>query len=124
MPATITVSADGTYLLQTVIGVHTPQMQRTVMRELFAQMERTGLRKVLVDARVQQAPIPALDVYAIWEELAPQVPRGAKFAIFVNWELKGLAFSETVAVNRRVNIRFFNDEDRALAWLGVVRDGE
>jgi hypothetical protein len=31
---------------------------------------------------------------------------------------------ETVAVNRGVNVRYFNDYDQALAWLGVKADGQ
>lgn len=119
MPATFIVSDDGTYLIETLIGHHTPEMQRETARELFALMESSGIRKVLVDARAQLAPMATLDAFTIWDDLAPQVPRGAQFAILVNWPLKGPVFAETVAINRGVSVRYFNDEPAAVAWLKV-----
>lgn len=99
-------------------------MQREVAPELFALMENSGVRKILVDGRAQLAPMPTLDAYTIWDDFALQVPRGAQFAILVNWPLKDYPFTETVAVNRGVNVRYFNDYDQALAWLGVKPAGQ
>lgn len=117
MPATFTVSDDGTYLIETFIGDHTAEMFRVTAEKLLEQMQQTGILKVLVDARAQRAPLPTLDVYHLWEELAPRMPVGAKLAVLVTWEMKGITFGETLAVNRRVNVRNFTDQDAALAWL-------
>lgn len=122
MPAAFIVSDGGSYLIETVIGDHTPQMQREVAGELFALMESSGIRKVLVDGRAQLAPIPTLDAYTIWKDFAPQVPLGARFAVLVAWPLKDPVFAETVAVNRYVNLTYFDDYDQARAWLSVTAD--
>src|SRR5690349_9826751 len=87
VPATFTASSDGTYLVQTIIGEHTLQMQLEVVSELLVQIETTGFTKVLVDARAQQHPPRTLDAYTLWTELAPRVPRGGKFAVIVGWGL-------------------------------------
>jgi hypothetical protein len=121
VPASFTIAPNDSHLVETVIGHHTVQMQREVARELFAHMRATGITKVLIDARAQQRPLSTLDSVEIWDEHAPLVPRGAKFAILVNWQLNGQPFMETVAINRMVNVRYFNDYDQAVAWLGNRR---
>ena len=117
MPASFTVSDDGTYLLERVMGQHSAAMQRPVINELFSMIATTSVTRTLVDARQQHTPIGTMEVYRLWEELAPRVPRGAKFAVVVGWAITGRPFIETVAINRGVNIRYFNDMDEAVAWL-------
>jgi hypothetical protein len=124
LPAISSVAADGTYLIHTVIGDHTAAMQRETAPQLFALMHTTGITRALIDARAQQQQLPTLAAVELWDQFAPRIPRGAQFAVLVNWSLKGHPFMETVAVNRGVNVRYFNDYDQALAWLGVKADGQ
>src|SRR5689334_19428709 len=98
-------------------------MQRESVAALIALMERTKITRVLLDARTQRAPLARLDAYTIWNEYAPLMPLGSRLAVVVSWDLKGPSFAETVAVNRGVNVRYFNDEDHAQAWLKAVRGG-
>jgi hypothetical protein len=123
VPATFAVSQDGTYLIETFIGVQTAQMLYATGHELIEYLQTTGIRNVLVDARAQPAPLPTIDAHDLWDALAPRMPVGVKLAVLVTWEMKGYTFGETVAVNRRVNVRNFNEYDQALAWLGVNSDG-
>jgi len=122
VPAISTVAEDRTHLIHTVIGNHTAAMQREAAPQLFALMHQTGIPKVLIDAWAQQEVLPTLDAIDLWEHFAPRVPRGAQFAVLVNWPLNGHPFTETVAVNRGISVRYFNDYDQALAWLGVKPD--
>jgi hypothetical protein len=117
MPATFMVSEDSSYVIGRVIGQHTGAMQRPVMDELFSLIVATGVRRALVDAREQQRPISTLEIYDLWEEMAPRIPRGVKFAVVVGWQISGRPFIEDVAVNRGVTIRYFNDMEQALRWL-------
>jgi len=117
VPATFAVSDDGIYLIETFTGDQTAEMFRATADELLKQMRQTGLVKVLVDSRAQQAPLPTIDAYNLWNELAPRMPRRTRMAVLVTWPLLGYTFGETVAVNRGVNVRNFNDYDAAVAWL-------
>lgn len=115
MPATFTVSEDGTYLTETFIGNHTAEMFRVIAEELRAQMRQTGIVNVLVDIRAQQAPLPILDAYQLWNDLALRIPVKARLAVLVTWKRTGPTFAETVALNHGVRIRNFDDEGEALA---------
>jgi hypothetical protein len=117
MPATIMPSDDGSYLIVRFIGVHSPAMQPPIAAELFSKMTAMGVRRALVDGRDQHARMSTLESHQLWEEMASRVPRGAKLAVVVGWEITGRPFLETVAVNRGVIIRYFNDMDLALEWL-------
>lgn len=117
MPASFTVSDDARYLIERPIGHHTAAMQRELVTELLALLTTTGIRRVLVDGREQHTPLDTMEIYALWEEMAPRFPRDAKFAVVVGWHFAGPPFIEHVAINRGVHIRYFTDYDAALAWL-------
>ena len=117
MPATFSVSEDGSYLIQRVIGQQTLAMQRPIIEELLSQLRTTGLQRALIDAREQRSAPNIPDAYLLWDDLASRFPRTVKFAVVVGWPILGRPFIEDVAVNRWVNIRYFNAYDEALAWL-------
>jgi hypothetical protein len=123
MPATFSISQDRTYIIETFDGEQTPEMQRESVVALIALMERTQITQVLLNARAQRAPLSTIDAYTIWNEYALLIPRGTRLAVIVSWELKSPTFTETVAVNRGVNVRYFNHEDQALEWLKATRGG-
>jgi hypothetical protein len=124
LPAIFSIAADGAYLIHTVIGDHPAAMQRETAPQLFALMHTTGITRALIDARAQQQRLPAFAAVELWDQFTPRLPRGAQFAVLVNWPLKGHPFMETVAVNRGVNVRYFNDYDQAVAWLQAVPRGQ
>ena len=117
MPATFTVSDDGSYLIVQLTEFYTPAMQRPLATDLFSTMATTGILRALVDARGQDMPMSTMETYRFWEEMASRVPRGAKLAMVVGWQIVAPPFIENVAVNRWINIRYFNDMDQALGWL-------
>jgi len=117
MSASITLSDDGNYLILQLIGFHTPAMQRPLATELFSMMATTGIRRALIDGREQHRRMETLEGHQFWEEMAARVPRGAKLAAVVGWQIAGPPFIENVAINRGVTIRYFNDIDQALGWL-------
>jgi hypothetical protein len=92
-------------------------MQRPVATELFSTMATTGILRALVVAPDQDTKMSTMDTYRFWEDMASHVPRGAKLAMVVGWQIAGPPFIENVAINRWINIRYFNAYDDAIAWL-------
>ena len=120
MPVNFTVSDDGSYLIQRVIGHHTAVMQREVVRDLSTQIAQAGVRKVLVDARMQLRPIGLTDGYQIWAELAWHLPWRTTFAVVVRADHQTARFLEIIARIRGHAGRYFDDYNEALAWLSRV----
>lgn len=117
MPATLSISEDSTYMLVTIVGSFTLPLAREMLDDLVRLQAATGVMKVLVDARQQAAPLDMMEAYEVGHVLTQKPLRTLVFAVIIPVPLTEYHFLETVAVNRGVNIRYFDDYDRALAWL-------
>lgn len=118
----LAVAPEGTYIIARMIGEHSVDMALAATRRLQAFIRETGLRKVLVEAPQQRQmfdTLPTMTFGAMVEALA--VPR-CLFAIVVAMDLSQVRFTETVLMNRRIAVRYFNDVDQARAWLRVTPD--
>ncbi len=117
MPTTLRMSDDSTYILATITETFTLPLARALLDDLVRMLASTGATKVLVDARQQAAPLEMMEAYEIGHGLTQKPLRAITFAVVIPVPLTEYHFLETVAVNRGVNIRYFDDYDRALAWL-------
>jgi hypothetical protein len=76
----------------------------------------TGVNKVLVDTREQELVPDITTLFKLFSESLSEL----KVAMFANKEqstLSALQFSETVAHNRKVEIKIFFLREAALVWL-------
>jgi hypothetical protein len=125
MTTVASLSKDGTHIVAQIVGEHTLETARQGFAAVAALMTTTGITKILVDARQIVVPFDTMDAYETANIAAAPMFRRATFAVVVSPSTAtGPPFIETVAVNRGVNIRYFDDYDQALAWLGVKSDGQ
>jgi hypothetical protein len=117
MPTTLSISGDATYILATITGMFTLPLARALLDDLVRLVASTQATKVLVDARQQAAPLDMMEAYEIGNALTQKPLRAITFAVVIPVPLTEYHFLETVAVNRGVNVRYFDDYDQALAWL-------
>ena len=87
------------------------------LQSVLEIVEKTGLKKVLVDT-TKQTKLPTIQVlHRFGKELSTRA-RMLKHAVTVSQlPHNDLQFIETVSVNRGVNMRIFDSVDHALAWL-------
>jgi len=114
---TFTVAEDRSYLIARTNQNNTPEMGRRLFADIAARIARTGISKVLLDARAQTTPFPALAAHEAGARIAQVVPLGSIIAIVVSDALELHSLVEITASNRGVSLRYFNDMDQALTWL-------
>jgi hypothetical protein len=117
VPTTVSISDDSTYLLATITGTFSLSLARELLENVARMHVATGATKVLIDARQQAAPLDMIEAYEIGNALTQKPLRAITFAVVIPVPLTEYHFLETVAVNRGVNVRYFDDYDGALAWL-------
>ncbi len=116
MPEKIILNEQRGIIEVSSYGIVTKQ---DIMNTVDAALKITrgkGINKVLVDTREQTAMPDSSEVVDIFSDF----PDDFKVAMLVSEEqptAKGVAFLETVAVNRFFNYRIFSSEEQALAWL-------
>ena len=123
MTTLTSLSEDGTYILARVVGDQTLDMARQGFTDVAALIATTGVTKVLVDTRQQRVAMSTADAYEAAMLATQPAFANAIFAVVVPGELPLPHFIETVANNRGVRGRYFNDYLQALAWLGVAGNG-
>jgi hypothetical protein len=85
-------------------------------------------RKVLIEDNFTGPTISTLDIFTIINQIGPDVSPDIQKVAFVDvnrrHDPEALHFAETVAVNRGVNLRSFNDIKLAEEWLNQKIPGE
>ncbi len=115
----VTIDERPTYLYATVRGRRTPENLVRFMQEVSWACERTGLKAALLEMQLSG---PSLSTTEIYQVICQRVPAGQKLDRIAYVEvLVGDAdmpvFAETVARNRGVNVRLFQDASTAANWL-------
>jgi hypothetical protein len=92
----------------------------TILGEIFAAVIASGHSKALVDCR--EAGTMESDTWMDFGEASyaatlPHVGAYRFSVLFRPEEVRRFMFWETVAVNRGVSMRRFDDETKAIAWL-------
>lgn len=87
-------------------------------RQVGLKMQETGYSKMLVDVRDVVPERNTMDTFEISSTHDRDLPNDFKLAILDSASaFKNAKFSENVAINRGFNIRAFQDEAEAIAWL-------
>ena len=118
------LSEDGTHIIAQVVGEQTLAMARQGFADIAELMAITGVTKVLFDTRQQRLSMSTADAYEVAQMATQPAFRDAIFAVVAPGNLALPHFIETVATNRGVRGRYFNDEAQALAWLQVAPDSQ
>jgi hypothetical protein len=118
------LSEDGTYILAQVVGDQSLAMARQGFTDIAALIATTGVAKILFDTRQQRTPMSTADSYEVAQLATQPAFASAIFAVVVPGSLPLPHFIETVASNRGVRGRYFNDYDLALAWLAGIPTGK
>ena len=87
--------------------------------EVYAACVRTGYANVLLEMAFTGPSLGAPGIFRVIEHASANGARLGRIA-YVEASLDGqqrAKFAETVAVNRAVNVRLFEDAAQAAAWL-------
>jgi len=85
----------------------------------FSLYEKTGINKILVDAREQKSMMTIGESYDFSDSIGKDPrSRRMKWAIVPSkYTRKGTRFLETASRNRGLNVRMHDDIESALKWL-------
>jgi hypothetical protein len=118
-PYHLTIEHRGDYLHATVVGERTSGNALRFLQESYAACVEHGVPNLLLEMNLTG---PSLGTYDIYHVITDQSPDGARLRriAYVEGSLDDLEqarFAETVAVNRAVNVRLFEDVAKAAHWL-------
>ena len=97
-----------------------PESNEKLWKELAEACRKHKCRKVLAEGPTQKRKINSMDAFESGTKASESIP-GLMLAICINEYTpdETTKFFINVAYNRGVRIEFFNDKQKALAWLGI-----
>ena len=115
--ATLTQTAK--YLHARVEGPRTPENARRFLKEVHDACVERGCNAVLLEMSFTG---PSLDTGSIFRVISQSSPEGSRLRRIAYVEASiadpsKAKFAESVAFNRGVNVRLFNDVGSAARWL-------
>jgi hypothetical protein len=124
MPYELTIEERPTYLYAKVVGPRTAENALRFLEETYAACVKSGRSTTLLD---MQFSGPSLDTVSIYDVLLERVAHGRKLRKIAYIEAPGHDpampyFAETVAMNRGVNVRLFQNVAAAEEWLSDESD--
>jgi hypothetical protein len=109
------------YLHATVTGNNTAENVRRYLAEVIKTCTEQGCTRILIEENLRGPSLGTTDVYALVTEGAQNAPSWLQQVAYVDvnpeHDVGLLAFAETVAVNRGVNVRRFATVEEAARWL-------
>ena len=121
IPYQLTLDERPGYLHAKVVGERTPENAMRCLDEVYAACVRTGYANVLLEMAFTGPSLGAPGIFRVIEHASANGARLGRIA-YVEASLDGqqrAKFAETVAVNRAVNVRLFEDAAQAAAWLNA-----
>ena len=122
MPDTATFDPDHGLIRVTYAGVVTANELQLALRDVVRLCRETDRLKVLADCTQMTGGHDLFDLMELIANFeARGVPHTFKEAVLMRGQLnrREIEFYETAALNRGFNVRIFEDEAAALAWLGA-----
>jgi len=115
----LTVEKRPSYLYTKVVGERTTENALRYLHEVYTVCVNNDYSRVLLDMKFQG---PSLNTTQIFEVIAQRATEGARLRkiAYVEGTVDDAAmpaFAETVALNRGVNVRRFDDVGMAASWL-------
>ena len=118
-PYQVIIEEKPTYLHTKVVGPRTPENAIRYLEEVYAACLRTGLSQVLLEMAFSGPSMGPSGILRVVSERSADGARLRKVA-YVEASMDGqqrAKFAETVAINRAVNVRLFENVDEAVRWL-------
>ena len=115
----VTIERRATYLHARVVGQRTPENVMAFLQQVHAACVRSKRSDVLLEIQMSGA---SLDPFSIFRVISARAEDGAKLGKIAYVESsmsnkKKAKFAENLAMNRRVNVRLFDDVASAARWL-------
>ena len=113
-------------IVATLGGVRTPETLIAAAAEIAGHCREHGIKYVLIDVRPMQGGLDTLETFEVAGQAIPsqgdarQLVRSAILDHSEN--LERIRFFETVALNRGLMIKVFDDEADAVRWLHTAGD--
>jgi hypothetical protein len=120
--ATLSVSDDQRYLTCHVTRLPTLEEFRQMVTQIAETGTRSNLSRVIFDARSMPGQYGTMNAHNYGESIAELLPGTFRVAILVNEMNPHRKHLETVAINRRLYLKYFTEHDQALTWLLSGRD--
>jgi hypothetical protein len=107
------------YLQATVTGAHSAENALRFLTESFAASAKTGHTALLLEFNLSGSSLDSTSIFDVVSKRTGPALKMRKIAYYDNSErdLAKVKFAETVARNRGVNVRLFQDLDAAKDWL-------
>jgi hypothetical protein len=109
------------YITATLTGIRRPDTLIDAAAKTSAHCRDRGVFFVLIDVRGMSGGLDTMETFEVAGHEIPQQADTRKLvrsAILDHPEnIKRIRFFETVAINRGLNVKVFDDEDRAIEWL-------
>ena len=122
MPGTATFDPDHGLIRVAYAGVVTAKELQLALRDVVRLCQETGRLKVLADCTQMTGGHDLFDLMELIAKFEARcVPHTFNEALLMHGQLnrREIEFYETAALNRGFNVRIFEDEAAALAWLGA-----
>lgn len=121
----IFTSENGNYIVCRVNGAITVDIAREFTKKLSDLTRSTNIKRVLSDVRNARNELGTLEnYYYAYKDMGEfNIQRNSRSAILVDPVDKSHDFVETVAQNAGYNVKVFQDETAAIAWLQEEESG-
>ena len=128
MSMMLKISPESGFLRASVTGKFSLAEAKRTFIEIIEAVAQSKVRKVLIDGRgltgnpeiMQRFYYAAFAAETVGEFTARGVSRTTRFAYVLEEPvLDPKRFGETVAVNRGMHVKAFENKDHALAWLEI-----
>lgn len=119
MPYQLTIEEHPSYLHATVTGTRSAQNALRFLEEAYDACVKRGHSAVLLEMNLSGPSLDLASIYRVISKRSADATKLRKIA-YVDASTKDLdkkKFAETVAVNRAVNVRLFEDLDAAKQWI-------
>jgi hypothetical protein len=119
MPYHLTLQELPTYLHATVTGTHTPANALRFLKEVYDACLKSGQTAVLLEMNLSGPSLDATSIFRVISERSGDALKLRKIAYVdaSSRDPEKMRFAETVAVNRGVNVRLFQDLAKAKEWM-------
>ena len=119
VPCQVSIEGKPTYRHTKVVGPRTPGNAIRYLEEVYAACLRTGQLQVLLEMAFSGPSMGPSGILRVVSERSADGARLRKVA-YVEASMDGqqrAKFAETVAINRAVNVRLFENVGQAVHWL-------
>jgi hypothetical protein len=115
----LTIEERPSYLHARVIGARNPENALRFLKEVYEACVNRGYSAVLLEMNLSGPSLDSASIFRVISQQSPDATRLQKIAYVdaSTSDPERPRFAETVAINRGVNVRMFQDLDAAIQWM-------